>query len=61
MQGRIVSVQVGTSRFLRAGDRTVRSAIRKQPVDGPVEVADSGAASRSAIVPSATTRPSEMK
>ena len=38
MQGRIVSVQVGTSHFLRAGDRTVRSAIRKQPVDGLVEV-----------------------
>lgn len=44
VQGRVVSVQVGTSRFLRVGDRTVRSAIRKQPVDGPVAVGPLGLA-----------------
>jgi len=37
-QGRVLSLQVGTSRFLRVGDRTLRSAIRKQPVEGPVTV-----------------------
>ena len=41
---RILSVQVGTSRFLRVGDRTLRSAIRKQPVEGPVMVGPLGLA-----------------
>ena len=36
LQGQLLSVQVGTSRFLRVGERSLRSAIRKQPVDGPV-------------------------
>ena len=44
LQGRVFSVQVGTSRFLRVGERTLRSAIRKQPVDGPVEVGPLGLA-----------------
>lgn len=44
MSGRIVSVQVGTSRFLRVGERTLRSAILKQPVDGPVAVGPLGLA-----------------
>lgn len=43
-QGRIVSVQVGSSRFLRVGDRTIRSAILKQPVNGPVAVGTLGLA-----------------
>lgn len=43
-QGRLVSVQVGGSRFLRVGDRTLRSAIRKQPVDGPVTLTALGLA-----------------
>jgi len=38
LHGRVLSVQVGTSRFLRVGDRTLRSAIRKQPIEGPVTV-----------------------
>lgn len=44
LQGRVLSVQVGSSRFLRVGDRTLRSAIRKQPVQGPVSVAALGLA-----------------
>lgn len=44
MRGHIVSVQVGTSRFLRVGDRTVRSAMRKQAVPGPVTVGPLGLA-----------------
>ena len=44
LQGRVLSVQVGTSRFLRVGDRTLRSAIRKQAVEGPVTVAALGLA-----------------
>lgn len=40
----MVSVQVGSSRFLRVGQRTLRSAIRKQPVEGPVSVAALGLA-----------------
>lgn len=43
-QGRLVSVQVGASRFLRVGERTLRSAIRKQAVDGPVAVGPLGLA-----------------
>lgn len=42
--GRVLSVQVGTSRLLRVGDRTLRSAIRKQPVQGPVAVGPLGLA-----------------
>ena len=42
--GRIVSVQVGRARFLRVGERTVRSAIFKQPVTGPVPVGPLGLA-----------------
>lgn len=41
-QGRIVSVQVGGSRLLRVGERTVRSAICKQAVEGPVAVGPLG-------------------
>lgn len=41
-QGRIVSVQVGGSRLLRVGERTVRSAICKQAVEGPVTVGPLG-------------------
>ena len=44
IQGRLLSVQVGTSRFLRVGERTLRSAIRKQAVDGPVAVGPLGLA-----------------
>ena len=44
MQGRIVSVQVGSSRLLRVGERTVRSAICKQAVEGPVAVGPLGLA-----------------
>lgn len=44
VQGRIVSVQVGTSRFLRVGERTIRSAIHKQPIGGPVAVGALGLA-----------------
>ncbi len=44
LQGRVLSVQVGSSRFLRVGERTLRSAIRKQPVEGPVHVAALGLA-----------------
>ena len=44
VQGRIVSVQVGTSRPLRVGERTVRSAIGKQPVAAPVAVGPLGLA-----------------
>lgn len=43
-QGRVMSLQVGTSRFLRVGDRTLRSAIRKQSVEGPVSVGPLGLA-----------------
>ena len=43
-QGRIVSVQVGISRFLRVGERTIRSAIHKQPVSGAVAVGPLGLA-----------------
>ena len=43
-RGRIVSVQVGRSRLLRVGERTVRSAIGKQAVDTPVAVAALGLA-----------------
>lgn len=42
VRGRLLSVQVGSSRFLRVGERTLRSAIRKQPVEGPVSVAALG-------------------
>jgi len=42
--GRVLSLQVGTSRFLRVGDRTLRSAIRKQPIEGPVTVSTLGLA-----------------
>jgi MOSC domain-containing protein YiiM len=38
IEGLVVSVQVGTSRLLRVGERTLRSAIRKQPVLGAVPV-----------------------
>ena len=41
-RGRIVSVQVGRSRLLRVGERTVRSGIGKQTVNGPVAVAALG-------------------
>ena len=43
-QGRVLSVQVGTARLLRVGERTLRSAIRKQPVEGPVAVGPLGLA-----------------
>ncbi len=43
-QGRLISLQVGTSRFLRVGERTLRSAIRKQPLAGPVTVGPLGLA-----------------
>lgn len=42
--GRVVSVQVGVSRPLRAGERTVRSAIDKRPVAGAVAVGALGLA-----------------
>jgi MOSC domain-containing protein YiiM len=44
LQGRLLSLQVGTSRFLRVGERTLRSAIRKQAVEGPVAVGPLGLA-----------------
>ncbi len=44
LQGRVLSVQVGMSRFLRVGERTLRSAIRKQPIEGPVPVGPLGLA-----------------
>lgn len=44
LQGHLVSVQVGTSRLLRVGERTLRSAMRKQPVAGPVAVGPLGLA-----------------
>ena len=44
LQGQLLSVQVGTSRFLRVGERSLRSAIRKQPVDDPVAVGPLGLA-----------------
>ena len=44
MAGRVLSVQVGTSRLLRVGDRNLRSAIAKQPVEGPVAVGPLGLA-----------------
>ncbi len=44
LQGRIVSVQVGSSRLLRVGERTLRSAIGKQAVEGPVAVGPLGLA-----------------
>ena len=44
LQGRVLSVHVGASRFLRVGERTLRSAIRKHPVEGPVGVAALGLA-----------------
>jgi MOSC domain-containing protein YiiM len=43
-QGHLISLQVGTSRFLRVGERTLRSAIRKQPLAGPVPVGPLGLA-----------------
>ena len=43
-QGRVVSLQVGTSRLLRVGERTLRSAIYKQAVAGPVHVGPLGLA-----------------
>lgn len=43
-QGRIVSVQVGVSRPLRVGERTIRSAICKQPLAAPVAVGPLGLA-----------------
>lgn len=43
-QGRLISLQVGTSRFLRVGERTLRSAIRKQPLAVPVMVGPMGLA-----------------
>jgi len=43
-QCRLISLQVGTSRFLRVGERTLRSAIRKQPLAGPVMVGPLGLA-----------------
>lgn len=42
MQGRIVSVHVGTSRPLRVGERTVHSAICKQAITGSVSVGPLG-------------------
>ena len=42
--GRVHSVQVGRSRLLRVGDRTLRSAIGKQAVAGPVAVGPLGLA-----------------
>ena len=39
-----MSVQVGTSRLLRVGERTLRSAIHKHPVSGPVPVGPMGLA-----------------
>ena len=44
LSGRVLSVQVGRSRFLRVGERTLRSAICKQPVEGPVAVGPLGLA-----------------
>lgn len=44
LQGRIVSVQVGRSRPLLVGGRTVHSAIGKQTVEGPVAVGPLGLA-----------------
>ena len=44
VHGRIVSVQVGVSRPLRVGERTVRSAIGKRPVAAPVAVGPLGLA-----------------
>ncbi len=44
MTGRVLSVQVGTARLLRVGDRTLRSAIAKHPVEGPVAVGPLGLA-----------------
>lgn len=44
LQGQLLSVQVGRSRFLRVGERTLRSAIHKPPVDGPVAVGPLGLA-----------------
>jgi MOSC domain-containing protein YiiM len=43
-QGRLISLQVGTSRLLRVGERTLRSAIRKLPLAGPVTVGPLGLA-----------------
>lgn len=43
-EGRVLSVQVGSSRLLRVGERTLRSAIRKQPVEGTVAVGPLGLA-----------------
>jgi MOSC domain-containing protein YiiM len=40
--GRVVSVQVGVSRPLRVGERTVRSAINKRPASGAVAVGPLG-------------------
>jgi len=42
--GRLESLQVGTSRFLRVGERTLRSAILKRPVPGPVVLGPLGLA-----------------
>jgi len=43
-QGRLISLRVGTSRLLRVGERTLRSAIRKLPLAGPVTVGPLGLA-----------------
>ena len=44
LRGRVLSVQVGASRFLRVGERTLRSAIRKQSVESPVTLGPLGLA-----------------
>ena len=44
LQGRVLSVHVGISQPLRVGERTLRSAIRKQALTGPVAVAPLGLA-----------------
>lgn len=44
VQGRLLSMQVGTSRFLRIGEKTLRSAIHKHRLDGAVAVGPLGLA-----------------
>ncbi|MEN9888175.1 MAG: hypothetical protein RL559_212 [Pseudomonadota bacterium] len=44
LQGLVRSVHCGTSRFLRVGERTLRSAIHKPPVHGPVALGPLGLA-----------------
>ncbi|MBM3386825.1 MAG: MOSC domain-containing protein [Betaproteobacteria bacterium] len=44
VQGHLFSLQVGTSRLLRVGERTLRSAIHKQAIDAPVAVGPLGLA-----------------